>query len=63
MKESWWKRRIQDSLRELEKHINILEHKKRGETLKRGQYNEISMKYNIMRKGISLLIDELKQGL
>ena len=31
VKETWWKRRIKQSIQELWKHINILERKKRGE--------------------------------
>ena len=31
VKELWWKRRIQQSMQELQKHINILGRKNRGE--------------------------------
>ena len=35
VKEPWWKRRIQQSIQELRKHINILEQKKRGKIKKK----------------------------
>eukprot|EP00795_Rhopilema_esculentum_P006840 gene6840-biopygen8293 len=60
-KEPWWKRRISESINELRKHINILEREKRGEVSKKGKYHELSKKYNITRKGISTVIEELKQ--
>ena len=34
VKEPWWKRRIKQSVQELQKHINILQRKKRGEIKK-----------------------------
>ena len=63
MKEPWWKRRIIESISKLHKDINILERKKRGESIKNCKYNEISRKYNLTKKGISLVIEELKQRL
>ena len=63
MKEPWWKRRIKQSIIEVRKHINILERRKRGETMKENKYVEISRRYSIMKKGISNVIEELKQRL
>ena len=63
MKEPWWKRRIIESISKLRKDINILERKKRGESIKNSKYNEISRKYNVTKKGITLVIEELKQRL
>ena len=63
MKEPWWKRRLKQSINEVRKHINILERRKRGETIKESKYIEISRKYSIMKKGISNVIEELKQRL
>eukprot|EP00795_Rhopilema_esculentum_P009699 gene9699-biopygen2667 len=60
-REPWWKRRISESINELRKHINILEREKRDEVSKKGKYHELSKKYNISRKGISTVIEELKQ--
>ena len=34
VKKPWWKRRIKQSVQELQKHINILQRKKRGEIKK-----------------------------
>ena len=41
VKEPWWKRRIKQSVQELQKHINILERKKRGEIKKKEKYKVI----------------------
>ena len=41
VKETWWKRRIKQSIQELWKHINILERKKRGEIKKKEKYKVI----------------------
>lgn len=62
MKEPWWKRRIKQSINEVRKHINILERRKRGETMKENKYIEISRKYSITKKGISNVIEELKHA-
>ena len=43
--------------------MNILERRKRGETIKEKKDTEISRKYSIMKKGISNVIEELKQRL
>ena len=43
VKEPWWKRRIQQSIQELWKHINILERKKRGEIKKREKYKNANI--------------------
>ena len=45
MKVPWWKRRIKQSVQELQKHINILERKKREEIKKKQKYRV--MKTNI----------------
>ena len=63
MKEPWWKRRIKQSIIEIQKYINILERRKRGETIKESKYIEVSKKYSVMKKGISNVIEELKQRL
>ena len=41
----WWKRRIKQSVQELQKHINILERKKREEIKKKQKYRVIEEKY------------------
>ena len=60
-KEPWWKRRIEGDIRMLTKDINILERKKRGELRKRGKFTQLEKKYNIGRKKITTVIEELKQ--
>ena len=61
VKELWWKRRIQQSLQELQKHINILGQKKRGEANKKEKYKIIEHKYRVTKKGSNVVLEELKQ--
>ena len=61
VKEPWWKRRIKQSVQELQKHINILERKKRGEIKKKKKYREIEHKYGVKKKGLNVVLEELKQ--
>ena len=61
VKEPWWKRRIQQSIQELRKHINILERKKRGEIKKKEKYKVIEHKYRVKKKGLNVVLEELKQ--
>ena len=61
MKESCWKRRIKQSVQELQKHINILERKKRGEIKKKEKYRETEHKYGVKKKGLNVVLEELKQ--
>ncbi|XP_063599202.1 uncharacterized protein LOC134775604 [Penaeus indicus] len=52
MKEPWWKRRIKVSIKEIRKHINILERKERGDLKRMEKYKELEQKYRIKRKGL-----------
>ena len=61
VKEPWWIRRIQQSIQELRKHIKILERKKRGETKKKEKYKVIEHKYRVKKKGLHVVLEELKQ--
>ena len=61
VKESCWKRRIKQSVQELQKHINILERKKRGEIKKKKKYRETEHKYGVKKKGLNVVLEELKQ--
>ena len=61
VKEPWWKRRIPPSIQELRKHINILERKKRGEIKKKEKYKVIEHKYRVKKKGLNVVLEELKQ--
>ena len=59
--EPWWKRRIKKSINKVRKHINILERHQRGEIRRKEKYEELERKYNIKKKGIKTVIEELKQ--
>ena len=61
VKETWWKRRIKQSIQELWKHINILERKKRGEIKQKQKYKVIEHKYRVKKKGLDVVLEELKQ--
>ena len=61
--EPWWKRRIKESIIELRKHINIFQRQQKGEMRKLGKYNELVKKYKVKEKGISKVMEELKQRL
>ena len=60
-KQSWWKRRIEGDIKRLRKEINILAREKQGELRKGGKIKQLEKKYNIRRKGITTVIEELKQ--
>ena len=61
----WWKRRIEGDIKNLKKDISILEREKRGETGMRGKrkVKNLGDKYGIKRKGLTTVIEELKQRL
>ena len=59
--EPWWKRRMKKMINEVRKHINILEHHQRGEIRREEKFGELERKYNIKKKGIRIVIEELKQ--
>ena len=61
MKVPWWKRRIKQSVQELQKHINILERKKREEIKKKQKYRVIEDKYRVKKKVLDVVLEELKQ--
>ena len=61
VKETWWKRRIKQSIQELWKHINILERKKRGEIKQKQKYKVIEHKHRVKKKGLDVVLEELKQ--
>ena len=60
--EPWWKRG-KKSINKVRKHINILEGHQRGEIWRKEKYEELERKYNIKKKGIKTVIEELKQRL
>ena len=59
--EPWWKRRHKKTINEVRKHMDILECHQRGEIRKKEKYWELERKYNIKKKGIRTVIEELKQ--
>ena len=61
--EAWWKRRIKKMINEVRKHINILERHQRGEIRRTEKYEELEREYNIKKKGIRTVTEELKQRL
>ena len=61
--EPWWKRRIKESINKVRQHINILERHQREEIKRKEKYEELERKYNINKKGIRTVIEELKQRL
>ena len=61
--EPWWKRRLNSSINEVRKHLNILERKQKGEYVKKGKHLEIERKYKVKHKGINCVVEELKQRL
>ena len=61
--EPWWKRGIKKSINKVRQHINILERHQRGEIMRKEKNEELGRKYNIKRKGIRTVIEELKQRL
>ena len=60
-KEPWWKRRIKTSISEIRKHIQILERQKKGEIRKKEKFRDLEERYKIKRKGINVVIEELKE--
>ena len=50
-------------MQELQKHITILEQKKRGEIKKKEKYKVIEHKYRVKKKGLNIVLEELKQRL
>ena len=62
-KEPWWKRRIERDINELRKHISIMDRERKGELRSRRTYQEIMKKYQVDRKGLFVVIEELKQRL
>ena len=62
-KEPWWKRRIEEDVKQLKKDTNILERVKKGQigAHKEGKAKLVEEKYRVKRKGLTTAIKELKQ--
>ena len=54
-KEPWWKRRIQSSMIEIRRHINILERRKKGDLKKDVKYQDLERTYFIRKKGLDAI--------
>ena len=61
-KESWWKRRVEIDITNLRRDIN---RERQGESGGKGKrkIKELNAKYRLKKKGINLVIEELKQWL
>ena len=59
----WRKRRIEGGIKQLKKDINILERVKKDQigARKEGKAKLVKEKYSVKRKGLTLVIEELKQ--
>ena len=64
-KEPWWKRRIESDITNLRRDINRLGRERQGETGGKGKrkIKELDAKYRVKKKGINLVVEELKQRL
>ena len=57
----WWQRRIEGDIKKIRRDINMLQRGKRGELRKSGEMEQLEKKYNIKGKGITTVLEELKQ--
>lgn len=60
-KEPWWKRRIEGDVKELQKHISILDRLKKGEMKSNKKTEKLLTKYWVNKKGLNSVLEELKQ--
>ena len=62
-KDSWWKRHIEENIKQLKKDINILERVKKRKVgaRKEDKAKLVEEKYRVKRKGLTTVIEELKQ--
>ena len=62
-KDPWWKRRIGEDIKQLRKDINILERIRKGQigAGKEGKAKLVEEKHRVRRKGLIVVIEELKQ--
>ena len=58
--ESWWKRRIEDNIKELNRNINLLSRHK-NEVKSRRKVEKLYEKFRICQKGLGTILEELKQ--
>ena len=62
-KDPWWKRLIEEDIKQLSKDINILVRVKKGQigARKEGKAKLVQEKYRVKRKGLPMVTEELKQ--
>ena len=62
-KGSWWKRHIEEDIKQLKKDINILERVKKGQigARKQGKAKLVEVNYGVKRKGLTTVIEELSK--
>ena len=62
-KDPQWKRCIEEDIKQLRKDINIIERVKKGQigVRKEGKVKLVEEKYRVKRKGLTTVIEELKQ--
>ena len=66
IKKNWkpgGEKRTKKLINKVKKHISILERNQRGEIKRKEKYEELERKYNMKRKGIRTVKEELKQRL
>ena len=59
--EPWWKRRIESSIEDINKSINLLSRHKNGEVKTSNKIKAMYTKFRIKAKGLVTVIEELKQ--
>ena len=62
-KDPWWKRRVEEDVKQLKKDINILERVKKEQigARKEGKVKLVEEKYEVKIKSLTTVIEELKQ--
>ena len=62
-KEPWWKRRIENDIKNLKHDINIMHRESKGElgSKKKWKLKDLEEKYRVRKRGINTVIEELKQ--
>ena len=61
--EPWWKIRIEGDVKRTSREVNMLKREKRGEIKSKRKVKELENKYNIKRKVLTLVTEELKPKL
>ena len=59
--EPWWKRRIEDSIKELNRNINLLTRRKNVEVKSKRKVEKLYEIFRIHQKGFGTVLEELKQ--